>query len=223
MPVENSWKVVLVSAGVGNPSTTQMLGDRIAKSTIKAAESRNRSVDIVTVDLRDLAEDLTNATVSGIKSEALNYTLELIDRADGLIATSPVYKAAYSGLFKMFFDLMDDDALLAMPVVLGATAGTPRHALVPDQQMRPLFAYLRAVVSPTSIFAATEDWGNSKLQERIDRVAAELVGLLQGHVRRVILESGKSRYRTTFKANGEGADGQVDFDTDLMKLAAGGK
>ena len=87
---------------------------------------------------------------------------------------TPVFNASYSGLFKMFFDALDPDALTGTPVLIAATAGTARHSLVLDHAMRPLFAYLRAVVVPTGVFAATEDFGSPGLSDRITRAAAEL-------------------------------------------------
>ena len=91
---------------------------------------------------------------------------------------TPVFSASYSGLFKTFFDVLDRDALAGKPVLLGATAGTARHSLVLEHAMRPLFAYLRAVTTPTAVFAASEDWASGGAQpalvDRIERAAAEL-------------------------------------------------
>ena len=88
----------------------------------------------------------------------------MIDRvhgADGLVVVTPVFAASYSGLFKTFFDVLDKDALDGKPVLIAATAGTARHSLVLDHALRPLFAYLHAVVVPTGVFAATDDFGTS--------------------------------------------------------------
>src|SRR5215475_2993305 len=86
--------------------------------------------------------------------------------ADGIVVAAPVYKAAPSGLFTSFFHVLDNDLLIGKPVVLAATAGTSRHALVADDQMRPMFAYLRTLAVPTSLFAAPEDWGDAALNKR---------------------------------------------------------
>ncbi|WP_181008696.1 NAD(P)H-dependent oxidoreductase, partial [Streptomyces sp. SM12] len=82
-----------------------------------------------------------------------------VTSADALIAVTPVYNASYSGLFKSFFDLVDPTALAGTPVIVAATGGTPRHSLVLDHAMRPLFGYLRALTVPTGVYAATADWG----------------------------------------------------------------
>ena len=81
--------------------------------------------------------------------------------ADGLIAVTPIFTTCYCGLFKSFFDVLDTDALAGMPVLIGATAGTARHSLALDYALRPMFTYLHAVVVPTGVFAATEDWAGA--------------------------------------------------------------
>jgi FMN reductase len=95
-----------------------------------------------------------------------------------------VFSASYSGLFKTFFDVLDEDALAGTPVLLGATAGTARHSLAMEYAVRPLFAYLRAAVVPTGVVAASEDWAGAGTGEalagRVDRAAGELAGLMAG-------------------------------------------
>ena len=99
--------------------------------------------------------------------------------ADGLIAVSPIFNASYSGLFKLFFDVLQIDSLEDMPVMVAATGGTTRHSLALDHALRPLFAYLGALVVPTGVYAAAEDWGragddHAALAGRIQRAGAEL-------------------------------------------------
>ena len=139
-------------------------------------------------------------TSGGVPTARLSEVRDLVSSADGMIAVTPVFTASYSGLFKMFFDALDTDALNGMPVLIAATAGTARHSLVLDHAMRPLFAYLRAVVVPTGVFAATEDFGGTTdLTARITRAAAELAGLVVGHRPRRRLRPG--RERTSYDAH----------------------
>ena len=97
--------------------------------------------------------------------------------ADGLIAVSPIFSASYSGLFKLFFDVVERDGLAGMPTLIAATGGTARHSLALEHALRPLFAYLNAATVATAVFAAAEDWGtpgvaaDGSLVERIDRAA----------------------------------------------------
>ncbi|GAA2246018.1 hypothetical protein GCM10010401_19370 [Rarobacter faecitabidus] len=223
---DSPFEVVAVSAGVSSPSTTRMLADRIGVATREqlAALLPGAEVRVRVVELRELASDIAIASTGALKSERLNEAIATVARADALIAVTPVFKASYTGLFKSFFDVLDDDVLLSMPVVLAATAGTPRHALVPDSDMRPLFAYLRAMAVPTSVFAATEDWADpAGLGRRIKRAATELAALTAARVRQEVLGRQGSTYQRTFDSHGsQDSLADIDFDTDLMRLATGG-
>lgn len=64
------------------------------------------------------------------------------------------------------------------PVLVAATAGTARHSMVLEYALRPLFAYLHAVVVPTGVFAATDDFGDRGLDVRVARAAGELAALM---------------------------------------------
>ncbi|MFG2356778.1 CE1759 family FMN reductase [Streptomyces sp. NPDC048521] len=166
-------KLVVVSAGLSVPSSTRLLADRLA-----AAVDRQTPVDIQVVELRDLAVEIAHNFTNGFAGKALAAAQDAVAGADGLIVVTPVFSASYSGLFKSFFDVLDKDALAGKPVLIAATGGTSRHSMVLEHALRPLFAYLRAVVVPTGVYAASEDWGAEGLAERIERAAGELAALL---------------------------------------------
>ena len=217
-------RLVLLSAGTGNPSSTRLLGDRIAQKTLDLLGEADAPATVSVVELGPLAVDIARATVSGVTSAELQGAIDRLAAADGMIAATPVYKAGISGLFKSFVDLLDNDLLVAKPILLAATAGSARHALVVDEQMRPLFAYVRGLSLPTSVFAAPEDWGAKELGERIGRAAAELAVLLRAGVGREIADRNWAAHQHEFggdatRAERSGAD--VDFDSDLMRLARG--
>jgi FMN reductase len=117
--------------------------------------------------------------------------------------------------------VLDNDLLIARPVILAATAGTSRHALVVDDQMRGLFAYLRTMTVPTSVFASTEDWADPSLNKRIDRAAIELVLLMESGFAEQVRDSAWQSYQHEFGSAG-GTELSIDLDSDLMRLAAGG-
>jgi len=168
-------KLVVVSAGLSVPSSTRLLADRLA-----AAVDRQTPVDIQVVELRDLAVEIAHNLTNGFPGKKLAAALDAVTEADGLIAVTPVFSASYSGLFKSFFDVLEKDALAGKPVLIAATGGSTRHSLVLDHALRPLFAYLRAVIVPTAVYAASEDWGAEGLPERIERAAGELAALMAG-------------------------------------------
>jgi FMN reductase len=176
-----TWRLAVVSSGLGQPSSTRLLADRLAAATQRSLTGQGEQVEVDVVELRDLAHDLANALLTGFPAGDLREAIEQVVRGDGLIAVTPVFNASYSGLFKSFFDVLEPGALAGKPVLLGATGGTARHSLALDHAMRPLFAYLQSVVVPTGVFAASEDWasgGSTGLGDRIDRAAAQLAGLV---------------------------------------------
>lgn len=213
-------KLVIVSGGTSDPSSTRMLADRITARVLERAGRAGLEVSTSTIELRPLAADLASAQVTGFAPPAVAAAIAVLAEADALIVATPVYKAGVSGLVKSFFDVVDQDLLIAVPTVLAATAGTSRHALVADEQLRSLLAYLRALSTPTSVFAASEDWGSNGLGDRIDRAAHELVVLAAADVKAAMRDAG-THYNRVFGGASEGAD-EIEFDTDLMRLATGG-
>jgi FMN reductase len=173
----NQRTIAVVTAGLTTPSSTRLLADRLSAAVRDQLDGRGTAYKVEVIELRDLAHDLTNNLLTGFPSPELGKVLETVVAADGLIAVTPTFSASYNGLFKMFFDVLDDQALAGKPVLIAATGGTERHSLVLDFALRPLFSYLKAIVMPTGVYAASSDWGAgaTKLHARIERAAAELV------------------------------------------------
>ncbi|MEI5008875.1 FMN reductase [Streptomyces sp. PmtA] len=200
-------RLVAVSAGLSTPSSTRLLADRLAEAAQERLAERDRKVEVEVVELRDLATAIANHLVTGFPSPTLGAAIDAVTKADGLIAVSPVFTASYSGLFKSFFDLVDPQALTGKPVLVAATGGTARHSLVLDHALRPLFAYLRALVVPTAVYAASEDWGSGGdeytegLPARIRRAGGELAELMASR-----------------PAREEGTDELTEFDQQLADL-----
>jgi FMN reductase len=175
----NPVRIVVISAGLGQPSATRRLGDRLASAASDRLRAAGRPVEVEVVELREFARDLADHLVTGFPSPRLAGVIERVLAADALLAVSPIFSASYSGLFKTFVDVLQPQSLVGKPVLIAATAGTARHSLALEHAMRPLFAYLRTVVLPTAVFAATEDWASpGALAERIERAAGELAALL---------------------------------------------
>ncbi|MEU3662780.1 CE1759 family FMN reductase [Streptomyces sp. NPDC032940] len=171
-------KLVVVSAGLSVPSSTRLLADRLAAATAGRA-----SAEVRVVELRDLAVEIAHVFTNGFPGRELSAAFDAVRAADGLIVVTPVFSASYSGLFKSFFDALgatEPDALAGKPVLIAATGGTARHSLVLEHALRPLFAHLKAVVVPTGVYAASEDWGAEGLDGRIERAAGELAALMTG-------------------------------------------
>ncbi|PAY22146.1 flavoprotein [Dietzia natronolimnaea] len=174
-------RLVVVSAGTSVPSSTRMLADRLTSATREALKRHGQDVDVTVLEVRGLAHEVVDATLTRFPGDTLRAALEEIGRADGVIAVTPTYNQSFSGLFKSFFDVIDPGTLAGVPVALGATGGTVRHSLAIDFALRPMFAYLKADVVPTTVFAASEDFGavapggeGESLSTRAQRVGTEL-------------------------------------------------
>jgi FMN reductase len=182
--VRNDRRLVVVSAGLGQPSATRLLADRLADATERHLREIGVTPGVEVIELREHAQDLTNHLLTGFPSPDLRAAIDAVLSADGLIAVSPIFSASYSGLFKLFFDVIERDGLAGKPALIGATGGTARHSLALEHALRPLFAYLNAAVVPTAVYAASEDWGeganvrDSALVDRIDRAARELAAAM---------------------------------------------
>ncbi len=214
-------KLAVVSAGTSDPSSTRLLAGRAADRAAALLSGNGRTVATDVVELREISADITAALVTQLVKPGLRQAMTILGEADGIIASTPVYKAGPSGLFTSFIDVLDNDLLIAKPVVLAATAGTARHALVVDDQMRAMFAYLRALTVPTSLFAAPQDWGDPALTERIDRAAFELALLMESGFARQVRDQSWQSYQHEYGSAG-GTQTSIELDTDLMRLATGG-
>ena len=172
--------LVVVTAGLSRPSSTRLLADQLSAAVQTAADRLGVQLVTEVIEVRDLAHDITNHLLTGFPVGPLKQALDTVAGADAVIAVTPVFNASYSGLFKSFFDVLDHEALVDKPVLIAATGGSARHSLALEHAVRPMFAYLRAVVVPTSVYGASEDWGGDTaaaegaLRSRIERAAGEL-------------------------------------------------
>ncbi|HLU53592.1 MAG TPA: CE1759 family FMN reductase [Acidimicrobiia bacterium] len=168
--------VAVVTAGLRQPSSTRRLAELLGRAAVEALASRSELATVEIIELRDIAHDLMDYLLTGSLSAELRRAIDTVVAADGVVAVTPIFSASYNGLFKNFFDVLDPESLVGKPVLIGATAGTPRHSLALDHAIRPLFTYLRTVVTPTAVFVATEDWDetrNQAIDDRIRRAASE--------------------------------------------------
>jgi FMN reductase len=175
--------LAVVSAGLSQPSSTRLLAGQLAAAAGDELDRLGVRVDTQVIELRDHGHDLVNHLLTGFASARLKQVIDTVSGADGLIAVTPIFNASYSGLFKLFFDVLGDTSIVDTPALIAATGGTARHSLALEYALRPMFAYLRAVVIPTSVFAASEDWAGATadgaLRSRIQRAGRELAELIE--------------------------------------------
>lgn len=173
--------IVAVTTSLSEDSTTLKLTDRILGQAASAGHSVGIDVTTEIINVRNLATALTDMTLTGFRAEALEAACATIAAADAIVTVAPVYKAAPVGLHTLFWQLIDEKALARKPVLIASTGGTARHSLAGDGVLRPMLSYLKGIVVPTTVFAATDDWGTVEggraLSTRIRQAGEELVSL----------------------------------------------
>ena len=117
------------------------------------------------IELGQLAPQLAGALWRSQLPDAVEQQLAAVEQADILIVSTPVYRGSYTGLFKHFFDFVDQDALIDTPVLLAATGGSERHALMIDHQLRPLFSFFQARTLPLGVYATDKDFLDYRLHD----------------------------------------------------------
>ena len=175
--------LAVISGGLREPSSTRLLAGRIDTAVHKALAAIDMSATSTMIELRPLGRAIMDAMLTSVVAAELDEAFDAVASADGLIAVTPAFNASFSGLFKSFFDVLPEQTLWDMPVLIAATGGTERHSLVLDHALRPMFSYLHAIVAPTGVYAATDDFGAAQrgsgaLSERIDTAARDFARLL---------------------------------------------
>ncbi|HEV2543969.1 MAG TPA: FMN reductase [Methylobacterium sp.] len=170
-------RIVAFSGNTHRPSRTRTLVEAVA-----AELSRQRPIDLKVYDLVDAGTGIAVASRSALPLPAARI-VEAIETADALIVGSPVYKGSYAGLFKHLIDFVSPEALIGKPVVLTATGGGPRHALVVEHSLRPLFGFFSAQTAPTAVYAGDTEISEGRVADavvraRVAQAAAELARLL---------------------------------------------
>lgn len=179
--MSNAINVVAISGGLQRPSRTLALTDAIV-----AALGAALSIETRLIELGEIGGQLAGALTRTQVPADLDAQIRAIETADALVVASPVYRASYTGLFKHLFDLVHHEALIDVPVLLAATGGSERHALVIDHQLRPLFSFFQARTLPIGVYASESDFDqyqitNPALRARIALAVDRAVPQLRPH------------------------------------------
>jgi len=166
-------KIVGLSGSLSRPSRTKVL---VEAAVLRAARRFGREGEVI--ELSSIQASLGAAARLADLDEAAGAAVETLLQADGLVLASPVYKGSYGGLFKHLLDLLDPLSLAGKPVLLGATGGGSRHALVIEHQLRPLLGFFEAQTLATGIYACDADFRDGELVSealisRLDRAVGQ--------------------------------------------------
>ncbi|CAB3684197.1 MAG: FMN reductase [Achromobacter pulmonis] len=154
-------RLVAVSGGLQRPSKSAALAQHLLDLIADEVPCEQRLVE-----LGQLAPQLAGATWRSHLPDAVERELGAVEQADVLVVATPVFRGTYTGLFKHFFDFIHQDALIDKPVLLAATGGSERHALMIDHQLRPLFSFFQARTLPLGVYATDKDFADYRLQDK---------------------------------------------------------
>lgn len=178
----STFSITVISSGLSEHSASSLLAHQLEDSVTQSLQKYGHHVKFEVFELKKLIPLIGNHLVMGFPQGELAQALGSLRESDAVITVTPVFKAGYAGIFKSFWDLVEDDTMRHKPVVLGATGGTARHSLALEFAVRPLFAYFQADIIPTAVFVATDDFGaQSAMEGRIRRAGEELAQKLSGH------------------------------------------
>jgi FMN reductase len=152
-------KVTAVSGSYALPSRTAALVQAITQKL-----GQQVSIDLHVIELSEIAGSLVASYDPKDLPVKVQKDIEAIESADLLVVATPVYRASYSGLFKHLFDLVNYEALIDVPVLLAATGGSDRHALIIDHELRPLFSFFQALTLPIGVYATQADFENYQVK-----------------------------------------------------------
>lgn len=172
------YRVVAVSGSLHEPSKTTALVRAIAEAVAERAE-----VEFELIELTEIGPSLAGALRRDQLPASVEEKLVTIEAADLLIVGSPVYRASFTGLFKHLFDFVGQYELVGKPVLLAATGGGERHALMIEHQLRPLFSFFQALTLPLGVYASDTDFDGyvisaDVLRSRIDLAAERALPLV---------------------------------------------
>ncbi|PCN49084.1 FMN reductase [Curtobacterium sp. 'Ferrero'] len=178
-------RVVGVSGSPSDPSRTSTL----VAATVERMGQELGDARTETVEIGPLLADLGAATSREAMAPATARALEAVESADVLVVGSPAFRAAYSGAFKLFFDWVGQYDLVDTPVLLTATGGSDRHALLVEHQMRPLFGFFQSTTLPLGVFGNERDFAKREggydiasvdLELRIDQAVRRALPIIRG-------------------------------------------
>jgi FMN reductase len=177
-------RVVIFSGNIRRPSRSRALAEALG-----AEIGRRLPVELKSYDVLDAGPGLGSALTRSELPLPAARILDEIEGADALIVGTPVYKGAYTGLFKHLIDFLEPGRLVGKPVALTASGGGPRHALVVEHALRPLFGFFAALTVPTAVYASDADFtatddgvghivSDPGIRTRLASASDELIGLL---------------------------------------------
>lgn len=169
----------------GSPSAASRSQELATEVGVAVA---GRGFEVEAINVRDLpAEDLLHARAD---SPALQKAIGLVERARGVVISTPVYKASYTGVLKTFLDVLPQFGLAGKVVLPLVTGGTLAHVLALDYALRPVLSSLGAQHAVAGLFILDKFLErrpggglevSPEIRERLTQAVDEFIASLRRH------------------------------------------
>ncbi len=168
-----------------------IIGEKTAKTVnqvLTKAKEIDPQIEVELIDLRDYEVEFVDGRPLTAYNKNTQDVISKILAADAYIIGSPIYQASLSGVLKNLFDHLPVAAFDAKVVGIVTTAGSPRHFLVAENQIKPILSFFKALIATRSVYALgscfdeNNEIAEADVLERIEALAHEVV-TLQGKLK----------------------------------------
>ncbi|WP_449620660.1 NADPH-dependent FMN reductase [Robertmurraya sp. Marseille-Q9965] len=172
--------VGLSGSKVGSKTRTAM------NYTIDALVAKYPEVEVTLIDLAEYDVQFSDGRNFLEYEGDTGYVTKTIMEADAIIIGTPIFQASIPGTLKNIFDLLPVNALRDKIVSMLVTAGSSKHYLVAEQQLKPILSYMKAQIVQTYVFIEESDFHRKEIvsddvQFRIERLVEDTVVLTEAY------------------------------------------
>ncbi|RIW29219.1 NAD(P)H-dependent oxidoreductase [Bacillus salacetis] len=172
-------KVVGLSGSkVGSKTRTAM------NYTVKSLKEQYPDTEVELLDLADYDIQFSDGRNYLEYAGDTGYVTKTLMEADAIIIGTPVFQASIPATLKNIFDLLPQNAFRDKVVSMLVTAGSSKHYLIAEQQIKPILAYMKAQIVQTYVFIEEADFHLKEITSddvrfRIDRLVEDTVMLTE--------------------------------------------
>ncbi|MBD8070738.1 NADPH-dependent FMN reductase [Bacillus sp. PS06] len=152
--------------------------------TVKEISSKYPDTEVTLLDLADYDIQFSDGRNYLEYEGDTGYVTKSIMEADAIIIGTPVFQASIPATLKNIFDLLPQNAFRDKVVSMLVTAGSSKHYLVAEQQLKPILAYMKAQIVQTYVFIGEEDFYRKEITNhdvlfRIERLVEDTMVLTE--------------------------------------------
>ncbi|WP_421383502.1 NADPH-dependent FMN reductase [Bacillus salacetis] len=172
-------KVVGLSGSkVGSKTRTAM------NYTVQSVKEKYPDAEVELLDLADYDIQFSDGRNYLEYEGDTGHVTKTLMEADAIIIGTPVFQASIPATLKNIFDLLPQNAFRDKVVSILVTAGSSKHYLIAEQQIKPILAYMKAQIVQTYVFIEEKDFHMKEITNddvifRIERLVEDTIMLTE--------------------------------------------